>query len=415
MSSANWRDKSAYFAIDIDSEDDLLNDAQPNEDEDEEVTAAVPFDENPFYVGSEEEFEDAAAAAAAPPRKKSRPESAGQGKNWVAVLNNPEGEPKTVFDQIIKDQPDITYLVGQLERGENGTPHLQLYIQFGRRMRMTQLKKGALVRAHFEIARGSAAANKTYCTKEETRVAGPWEWGEIKHQGQRSDLAEFAAASLDPAKKPLEIAREHPVAFMKFARGFTALRSLLPAPPRTPPKVHLMLGPTGTGKTYLATTEYTQDPDEVYIKPVGSSLWFDNYHGQKVFVWDEIVHGEFKIAFMLRFLDRYALSIEIKGGHVWLEAEDIILTSNQYPDEWCDWRRDREDKTGSNKWTDAHFAAFARRVHSVHLFYSAPDGPVVSSLKRTDPESSSALDEWFYAKCTSAAWKGCVPTKVALP
>ena len=64
------------------------------------------------------------------------------------------------------------YMVGQLERGENGTLHWQFAIQWSHSRSFAAIKKD-LPLAHFEEVRSWAAAVQ-YCQKEDSRDSGPW-------------------------------------------------------------------------------------------------------------------------------------------------------------------------------------------------------------------------------------------------
>ncbi|KAH3697454.1 hypothetical protein DPMN_084956 [Dreissena polymorpha] len=83
-------------------------------------------------------------------------------KNWCFTLNNyTEAEYKDIRDY------ECGYLIVGEERGaEQGTPHLQGYIQLSKKMRLSTLKKKFNARAHYQIAKGSARDNYVYCTKE---------------------------------------------------------------------------------------------------------------------------------------------------------------------------------------------------------------------------------------------------------
>jgi hypothetical protein len=83
--------------------------------------------------------------------------------NWSVTINNPT----------VADEEDMNLarqkgwkVEGQLERGDNGTPHYQLLVSTGQ-VRFAAVKK-AFPRAHIEAAR-NVQALKQYVVKEETR------------------------------------------------------------------------------------------------------------------------------------------------------------------------------------------------------------------------------------------------------
>ncbi|XP_058088872.1 uncharacterized protein LOC131235627 [Magnolia sinica] len=93
-------------------------------------------------------------------------------RRYVLTLNNPDSVPLNT-SEIPKD---VRYFCHQLESGENGTLHLQGYIELFKPQRLSWLKKW-LPRGHFEVARGERHGVRAYAMKEGTRVEGPWEYG----------------------------------------------------------------------------------------------------------------------------------------------------------------------------------------------------------------------------------------------
>lgn len=49
--------------------------------------------------------------------------------NWIATKNNPEIATLDYLQRYY-DVSKARYVCGQLEKGENGTPHIQFYINF---------------------------------------------------------------------------------------------------------------------------------------------------------------------------------------------------------------------------------------------------------------------------------------------
>lgn len=87
--------------------------------------------------------------------------------NWSITINNPTDEDHIQWEAL-KGLHWVKEVVGQLEKGAEGTPHIQGMIKT-QSVRFTQVKK-ALPRAHIEPAKNPAAL-KQYVQKEETRVA----------------------------------------------------------------------------------------------------------------------------------------------------------------------------------------------------------------------------------------------------
>lgn len=88
-------------------------------------------------------------------------------------------------------------------------------------------------------------------------------------------------------------------------------------------------GTTGTGKSRRAWDEagmeaYAKDP---------RTKWWCGYRGQNHVIFDEF-RGDISIAHLLRWLDRYPVCVETKGGAMPLAASKIWITSNLDPNMW---------------------------------------------------------------------------------
>lgn len=85
---------------------------------------------------------------------------------WSITINNPTEED---FDAVANRQGVVWFkqFEGQIEKGENGTPHIQGMLRTAS-TKFSAVKK-LFPRAHIEIAKSPTALQK-YVTKEETRV-----------------------------------------------------------------------------------------------------------------------------------------------------------------------------------------------------------------------------------------------------
>ena len=244
-------------------------------------------------------------------------------RNCVFTINNPsEGVP--LFNGLPEG---VAYVIWQLERGAQGTPHFQGYMRFSKRKTLSDIKR--LLRydtAHIEPARGSEQQCVDYCSKAETKVAGPWEFGVRSKSGDRTDLAEAAKIIIDTGN----LSQVDPAILMKHAGNCVKIASLCNPPRRDGLQVFLIVGKTGIGKSYSVRDLY---PD-LYMPFYGNSgLWWDGYSGQDVVLFEEF-RGQVPLTKMLQLLDPYPIRLEVKGGAMPARYTKVFITSNTPPEEW---------------------------------------------------------------------------------
>lgn len=276
-------------------------------------------------------------------------------RNWVFTLNNPGAIALDQWGLKLSKRGGVRYLIFQLERGSNGTPHLQGYIEFDRPIRLQAVKK-ILPRAHLEGRRGTAQQAADYCRKTDSRVDGPWEYGEIsmQRQGTRSDLVAVSDA-ISKGSSLRSICESHASSFIKFHKGIREAINIRDAGGRmrmADKKVILIYGGTGCGKSTWVRTHY---PDGLYVKD-GTHRWFDGYVDQKVVLIDDFAGGKsgFPCSAVLNIFDRWDCQVEIKGGMVRLVHDYLFVTTNIHPRDWYDF-------TGREE----HYHALARRFTQV--------------------------------------------------
>jgi len=189
-------------------------------------------------------------------------------RNWLLTVNNPADNELLFSDR-------VQYATWQLEKGEEGTPHLQLYIQFKQNSSLGQVKK-EVPRSHCEIAKHPVKA-RMYCRKADTRVAGPWEFGKFTGgQGRRTD---WDALKEDcKSNKPItEIVETHFQLYCQYTRGIEKARRHLCVKKRDwKMEVIAIFGPSRVGKTTYAKNKWK----DAYWKT--QDKWWDGYNGEKV-------------------------------------------------------------------------------------------------------------------------------------
>jgi len=88
-------------------------------------------------------------------------------------------------------------------------------------------------------------------------------------------------------------------------------------------------GDTGTGKSLRA---WTEGGDGAYAKDPRSK-WWCGYRTQEFVIIDEF-RGGIDVSHILRWLDRYPVTVETKGGSRPLLATKFWITSNLDPRRW---------------------------------------------------------------------------------
>lgn len=88
-------------------------------------------------------------------------------KRWCFTLNNYSENDKILLTEKFNSSKDL-YIIGE-EIGESGTPHLQGYVNFSNKIRLTALKK-INPKIHWEKCKGSEEDNIKYCSKDNKYV-----------------------------------------------------------------------------------------------------------------------------------------------------------------------------------------------------------------------------------------------------
>lgn len=223
----------------------------------------------------------------------------------------------TEDDIAFLDSLECKYLIYGKEIGDSGTPHLQCYVTFNNAKSVKGIVK--VLRGHISVAKGNAKQNIDYCSKDGDFV----ERGDRPAQGKRSDIDVVKDLVNSGASMAVIVDECASFQALRFAEKMKEYKE----PKRNwVPNVYWFWGSTGTGKTKTATEMF---PD-AWIS--GKNLkWWQGYDAHS-----DVIIDDFRCDFctfheLLRILDRYSYTVEVKGGSRQLLAKNIVITAPKPP------------------------------------------------------------------------------------
>lgn len=259
-------------------------------------------------------------------------------KDWCFTLNNPRQREYAKLKAAA-----YQYIVFQLEVGENGTPHLQGFIQMQDKVRLSSMKK-LLRRAHWEPRRGTAAQAAHYCIKP---VAGcdckhcvdvPRVYPQLIFEDGL--LSSSATESLEVVCESIKknglskTINAYPMSYVRMKNGMEGLATFYSPKRDWETQVTVCYGEPGTGKTRYAMLS----PSPYKLAAFGgkdSTDFFGDYHPDEheTLVVDDF-YGNWKYTTWLQVCDRYPTEVHTKGGFRQLLVRHCVFTSNNSPSEW---------------------------------------------------------------------------------
>lgn len=142
---------------------------------------------------------------------------------WLYTINNPEPNDKTMQTRM---HGMYEYLVYQMEKGEQGTLHYQGYVVFTSEKRLSTVRTYQ-PRAHWEMRKGSHEEAKAYCMKEDTRVLGPWSFGDDSKlpisRGQRNDIYKVKDDIIN-GQSIYNVANDNFDVFLRYSKSVIAFK-----------------------------------------------------------------------------------------------------------------------------------------------------------------------------------------------
>lgn len=295
--------------------------------------------------------------------KKNNKETAPKGKTWLVTLNNP-----TCTLEEVHARTGARFTKGQLERGESGTLHLQFYQNYKEHVRMSHYKKH-LPTAHAELVKVDRGVEK-YCMKEETRVEGPWEYGDKPmDRGSRTDWKSV----WENAKKGNIEDIPDDVKVRCYSNLKRIEKDHMEFEDTDDVRGHWIWGPSGVGKSTHAREHFPR------AYPKKCNKWWDGYQGQRNVIMDDVGLDHKFLGYELKiWADKFGHSCEIKGGSVPSRHHNLVITS-QYTIEQI-WAEDPET-----------VIALKRRFKVTQVPFKLYTKPMVTDLSLKEAEDVEAM------------------------
>lgn len=272
-----------------------------------------------------------------------------QDTRFVFTVNNYTSDD---IDQVNAMFPaKAKYLIYAKETAPTtGTPHLQGFVVMKAKITITGMTK-LVKRASWQIARGSSKDAAQYCKGDYTCSDGRY-----KEANPADSVFEFGACPLSAGEAGGNAQKEFWGTVKAMASEYSTLEDYLNAvdemfPDNSATILHAnnlrnffnrkrkiedtadieaewFMGPPGTGKSHTARAENSS----FYAKQPGSK-WFDGYDHEDCIIIDDLDSSNLPplMPFIKNLVDKYAVSVEVKGGSMRIRPKKIVVTSNYHP------------------------------------------------------------------------------------
>ena len=288
---------------------------------------------------------------------------------WEITSGN-ETEEVCIKRAFFKDDDSVTdyisalknfrYTCWQVELGEKEhTQHIQMYLNFDQPKRFKELKK-YFPTAHFEEAKGTAKQCKDYCSKEDTRVRGPYEEGTFTEERQRTDYIGFFEMIKQGASN-MEIKEAYPSLYMRERNKIDAYRqdelhNEYDLKLRTDLEVTYIYGAGGTGKSSYVVNKYGLA--NIFRTCRYKYGAFDRYDGQKILVLDEF-DSSMSITDLNDLLDLYPTQLMARySDRVACYNKVYIISNLSLDDQYVNIQNEKPSQ----------YKALCRRIHNIVKF-----------------------------------------------
>lgn len=251
---------------------------------------------------------------------------------FTAFSEKFDGIADMMCDAPYEPPQTVAYCQYSAERAPNtGRIHLQGFLAYKKRVRMSTVVADLPRGSHVERMRGTVSDNLCYTSKPESHVAGPWKFGEIPVDTADCKKSKWESLIADVKSGVCErdLYEKYP-SFLDRCRGVEKAISLFaPTISERHVDVFLLWGPACTGKSYRCKQAF---PD--FFEAHGSLdlRTFMSYRGQKTVIVDAFLSAEWPMTSLEGMIKDAVCDIPVMYGAVKSLWTTFIITTNQHPD-----------------------------------------------------------------------------------
>lgn len=240
-------------------------------------------------------------------------------RDWCWTLNNYTDDDR---ERLLRLDGARVYICYGVETGDNGTKHLQGFVQFNHPVGFRRVKEVMGDKCHLEQRRGTVRQAIEYCQKD----------GDFHDAGNPQRLCTSKEAQQEQWKDIIQLAESNRLSEIKekypsqYLRYLNTLRSLQKGSDLILDELtnEWWYGQTGTGKSSKVWADYPYH----YQKELNK--WWCGYVDQEIVVIEEWCPKNECTASQLKiWADRYPFTAQIKGGSLQkIRPKKIIVLSN---------------------------------------------------------------------------------------
>lgn len=292
-------------------------------------------------------------------------------EKYEAVVKRPYFKDYDSVRKFFENLEDCKYCCGQLEIGNaENTKHIQSFVVFKNPKSFDRVRV-LFPTAHIDVANGTNTQCRDYCTKNETKVEEPFEFGTFSEMRARTDVKNFFDL-LDSGATDMELRELYPQLYLKEFKKLNELRLArrkeIYSKQCRDVEVTYIYGSSGVGKSTYVNGLVVND--SVFRVDSFDKSAFTDYAGEDTLVIDEF-KGQFNLQFMNRLLDCFPL--KVRGLCSLLPAcfTKVYIVSNFSYNEL--YKPEQIENVGQ-------YAGFVRRLNNI---IKVEKGGVIKQLRET--------------------------------